>query len=227
MLDLSALSTVTVVDDDAEDRNALVEDLADFGFETRVIEGKYASDMDRLVADIHRLKSDFVICDHKLQPHQLASFTGAELVARLFQDRVPSMLLTMFKSPARVDILKHRERIPVVVGRDEFDQAHLPKYLSLCRSEFDGKPVPSRKPHRVIVRVEDKRSFGKSDFVCDVVIPSWRPGHAITVPKECFSKNFWSSIAQGDRFLGNVNIEAPDEDELFISELEERIDINE
>lgn len=228
MLDASKALSVTVVDDDVEDRSQLVEDLADFGFETSVVEGRYGSNIDLLVKDIREFDSDLVICDHKLQPQQLATFSGAELVASLFQVQVPAMLLTMYKSPARVEILKHRDRIPVLVGRDEFGHEQLPGLpgiVELCRSEFAGEPAPSRRPHPVIVRVEDKRAVGASDFVCDVVIPSWRPGHAITIPKECFSQRYWTAISPGDRFLGSVNIDAADEDELFVIGLEDRIEL--
>lgn len=228
MLHACPALSVTVVDDDVEDRSQLVEDLTDCGFEAKVIEGRYGANLERLVSDIKNFQSDIVICDHKLQPQQLASFSGAELVANLFQIHVPAILLTMYKSPARVEILKHRDRIPIVVGRDEFGHEQLPdlpNIIELCRSEFAGQPSPSRRPHRVVVRVEDKRKVGVSDFVCDVVIPSWRPGHAVTIPKECFSSSFWPSVSAGDRFLGSVNIDAADENELFVIGLEERIEL--
>jgi len=213
---------VTVVDDDAEDREALVEELLDNGCVPKTIEGRYASDINRMIEDIVDHGSDLVICDHKLQPKQMATFSGAELVAELVERRLPSILLTMYRSPARVEILKLRHQIPVVVGRDEFDHGELLGYLKTCRQEFEGEPIASRKAHRVIIRVEDIRRIGGDDFVCDVVVPSWRPGHAVTVPKECFSPDVWASIEAGDRYLGYVNIDADDEDDLYLKSISER-----
>lgn len=226
MLDFPYNLKVTVVDDDAEDRDALVEELADFGCISEIIEGQYGSDIDRMVTDVVRHGSDLVICDHKLQPKKLASFSGAELVAELFSSKIPSILLTMFKSPARVDILKLKDRIPVIVGRDEFDQEKLSTYLDVCRSEIAGNPIDSRRPHRVVVRVEDIRRYNQHDFVCDVVVPSWRPGHALTIPKECFSETVWSSIMPGSRYLGYVNIDATNEDDLYLTSISRLIEID-
>lgn len=226
MLDISSNFKVTVVDDDAEDRDALVEELADFGCTAEIIEGQYASDIDRMINDVVGHESDLVICDYKLQPQRLASFSGAELVAQLFTLNIPSILLTMYKSPARVDILRLRDRIPVVVGRDEFDQEKLSTYLDVCKSEIDGVPIDSRRPHRVVIRVEEFRSVNQHDFVCDVVVPSWRPGHAVTVPKECFAKTLWGSIKAGDRYLGCVNIDAANEDELYMTSISKRVEID-
>ncbi len=226
MLDISSNFKVTVVDDDAEDRDALVEELADYGFVSEIITGHYASDIKRMVDDVVAHGSDLVICDYKLQPQRLASFSGAELVAQLYSLKIPSILLTMYKSPARVDILRLKDRIPLVVGRDEFDQEKLPTYLDVCKNEIDGNPIDSRQPHRVVIRVEDVRFVNKHDFVCDVVIPSWRPGHAVTIPKECFNENIQKSIKAGNRYLGYVNIDAINEDDLYLTSISKRIKID-
>ena len=210
---------VTVVDDDPLDREETMDQLRDFGIEPRTVGGPYGKNIDRLVADILATASPFVICDHRLQPKNLASFNGSRVIQALRATNKPAMLMTMFQSNNRLELREARADIPLVVGRGEFDVERLAAYAEICMRELADDPVDERRAHRSLIEIKDVRVSGGGEL--DVVIPNWRPDQSIILPTQCVANGLIARVEPGDFLLGDVNVGANDEDELFFRNVDE------
>lgn len=212
--------SVTIVDDDPEDRADLMEQLRDHNIEPRVVDGRYGSDIDRLIGDVSALGSPFVICDHRLQIKNLASFNGSRVVKALGSSKQPAMLLTMFESTNRLELRESRADVPVVVSRHDFDVKQLGVYAEICRREFANDPVDERRAHRTLIGIQEViRAHGSTELY--VTLPSWRPDDAIILPAKCVDETLIPKLEAGDYLLGDVNVGAEEEEDLFFKNVNE------
>ncbi|BBI19333.1 hypothetical protein EKJ_01800 [Qipengyuania flava] len=197
-----------------------MDQLRDFGIEPRTVGGPYGKNIDRLVADILATNSPFVICDYRLQPKNLASFNGSRVIQALRATNKPAMLMTMFQSNNRLELREARADIPLVVGRGEFDVEMLAAYAEICTRELSGDPVDERRAHRTLIEIKDIRNSG-GDSELDVVIPNWRPDQSIILPTQCVANGLIARVEPGDFLLGDVNVGANNEDDLFFRNVDE------
>ena len=135
------------------------------------------------------------------------------------------MLLTMFQSTNRMELRECRYAVPVIVRRDEFQPEAVARYAEICRLEIEDNPVDERKPHRVLIRAESVRDV-QGEKEIDAVIPSWRPEHAVIIPGSCIAADILGRICEGSQMLGYVNIDAPDEDDLFFKDVNELLTVD-
>ncbi|MFK3857211.1 ANTAR domain-containing protein [Agrobacterium pusense] len=218
---LALNNRVVVIDDDDDGRDTIVDQLDEHNFEGVGIEGPFGSDIDRLLKVIDAEDPGFVICDHRLNAKQFASFSGLQVVKRLIELKRPAMLLTTFQDPERIALRLARSQVPVIKGRDRFHIEDVSYLRDVARAEIEEEPVASRKPHRVLIRVEAVR-----DSEVDVVVPSWNKGHAVVLPKPLIGETIRNVVKVGDRLLGEVNVGATNEDELYFKNINEIIESN-
>jgi CheY-like chemotaxis protein len=209
---------VLVVDDDEEGREDLMDSLRDLNFEPLEVTGMFDNRLDDLIAEIEAQNPNFVICDHRLQPKQLAQFPGVDVVKRLVSHKRPAMLLTMFASTDRLALRQSRFQVPVIVERDNFKPARVEEYFEICHREINQNPVDERKPHRSLIRIENVATDRQH---IDAVIPSWRPEHAVPIPLECIAPQLHNELSSGAYLLGYINLGATSEDELYFHEVNE------
>lgn len=207
---------VAVIDDDIDGRETIVDQLEEWNYEAVPIVGPFGSRIDRLIAEVEAINPGFVICDNRLTAKQYASFDGIQVVERLIEAKRPAMLLTQYQETDRVALRLARSRIPVIKARDNFWIEEVDSLHDVVRREIDKSPVASRKPHRVLLRVEAVRPGD-----VDVVVPSWNAQHALAVPKQLLSRRVRDTVNAGDYLLGEVNIGALTEDELFFDNVDE------
>ncbi|OKP69135.1 hypothetical protein BTE77_28360 [Ensifer adhaerens] len=216
------ISRVTVIDDDDDGREDLMDQLREFNMEPSAITGKFGLEIDRLVAEIEAQNPSFVICDHRLQPKGLASFFGVDVVRRLVERRHPAMLLTMYQSSDRLKLRESRDAVPVIVGRDAFRPERVSDYFEVCTREIQADPVDERKAHRSLIRVDGmSESGGGRDHVLDAIVPSWSPDHAVPIPLSCIDPSIRNKVRVGTYLLGDVNIGSPTEDDLYFRNVNE------
>lgn len=216
---LEPYSRVTVIDDDEDGCEEIMDILRDFHFKPLAVVGSFDNRLDDMVREIEAQDPSFVICDNRLQARQMAQFHGVAVVKNLIARRRPAMLLTMYGSPDRLALRRSRYEVPVIVHRDAFQPERLTEYFETCQREINKDPVDARRPHRSLIRV-DSITSGSSGQI-DVVIPSWRPDHAISIPIECVEESVRRRVAAGDYLLGDINIGASHEDELFFHNVNE------
>lgn len=210
---------VAVIDDEPDGRDTIIDLLGEHHFEPVAILGPFGSDLDRLIAEVDRADPGFVICDHRLTAKQYATFTGLQVVERLIENKRPAMLITTFKEPDLIALRAARPRVPVIKGRDGFNYEEVSHLREIVRLEIAEQPVASRKPHRVVLRVADVRL---NDI--DIVVPSWNREHAFILPKAQLAGTVRGAVRKGDYLLGDVNIGATSEDEIYFDNVNEIIE---
>lgn len=214
---LPAASRVTVIDDDEDGCEEISELLRDFGFEPSAVKGRFGDRLDEMVAAIDDTAPNFVICGNRLQPRQMANFYGVSVVKALVARKQPAMLLTTYASPDRLHLRESRFEVPVIVNRDAFHPECLGDYFEVCRREIVADPVDHRRPRRALLRIDGVGEARASQL--DVVIPSWRPDHAISIPISCVAPELHDRLKAGIYLFGEVNIGAMAEDDLFFHNL--------
>lgn len=210
-------SRVAVIDDDEEGCEEISDLLRDFGFEPRAVTGRFDDRLGDMIAAIEATSPSFVICDNRLQPRQMAQFYGSSVVKALVERQQPAMLLTTYASPDRVSLRASRFEVPVIVDRGEFDPERLGDYFEVCRREIAADPVDHRRPHRSLIRVDGVSDGQMSQL--DVVVPAWRPDHAVSIPISCVAHELHRDLKPGVYLFGEVNIGAAHEDDLFFHDL--------
>jgi CheY-like chemotaxis protein len=228
---------VAVVDDDKVARESLAEMLELAGFDFFIVENSF-NDVEDLVKYIQG-NSQAVICDHRLSDHGLAPFTGSELMPSLYQSHFPSILMTQYsETDINVSIRKYRDKIPVLLERDELVdikmlEDRIKKGFETCSQEFRGIMSSKRRPHRTIIHVIDITSDSGED-VAEVFVPSWNPYRAVRFPVSQIPKELLSTVKsrlnkKGDTWLfARVNTGAEKADELYFTlfELAPELDEN-
>ena len=197
------------------------------GFTPVVISGDSGpfETIDSLVMELRERGCRAAICDHRLVKTQFASFTGAELVARLYQEQFPSVLLSTFSSiDSDTSIKLHRAYIPTVMNRGDADPDSLIRGLRRCEAELDGTVAPERRATRVLVRVLGV-SVESELPVADAIMHSWNPDHAVRFPVELVKDSDIRHMLHSDfsgelRLFAEVNIGCSEDNELYMHSFE-------
>ena len=216
---LMPASRITVIDDDEDGREEITELLRDLQLEPKVLEGQFGDRLYDMVAAIEATRPNFVICDNRLQPRQMAQFFGVSVVKALVERGQPAMLLTTYGSSDRLKLRELRFEVPVIVHRDAFTPDKLSDYYETCWREISADPVDQRRPHRSLIRI-DNVTEGPV-WQIDAVVSTWRPDHAVPVPIACIAPALHNLLKAGVYLLGDVNIGANHEDELFFHNVNE------
>lgn len=209
---------VAVIDDDDDGRDTIIDLLGEQNYTGVAITGRFGNDIERLLNEIETADPRFVICDHRLTAKQFASFNGLQVVEELIARKRPAMLLTTFQDPDRIVLRAARPRVPVIKGRDGFKIEEVSFLCDVVSKEIANEPVTSRKPHRVLLRVEAVR-----DNEIDVVVPSWNRNHAFVLPKSILGMSVRGAVKDRDYLLGDINIGATSEEELYFANVDEII----
>lgn len=216
---LAVKDRVVVIDDDDDGRETIIDSLGDHDYEGFPIVGRFGNDIERLLSEIEASNPRFVICDHRLTAKQFANFSGLQVVEALIARKRPAMLLTTFQEGERIVLRAARPRVPVIKGRDRFRIEEVPLLFDIVRQEIAEQPVASRRPHRVLLRIEAVR-----EAEVDVVVPSWNRDHAFALPKLLLGEGVRGMVKAGDYLLGDVNIGATSEEELYFANVDEMVD---
>lgn len=206
------------------DENKNEEEMAKFevkaaGFEPLVIKGHF-NEIDDLTSIIVG-KAQGVLCGHRLSHSGLANFPGAKLVARLYDLKVPAILVTQFADIDNgVSIRNWRDKIPVLLSRDEADACGIAQGLENCLQEIHGHISSTRKPYRTLLRIVDIGSQS-GEMVIDAVIPGWNPYRAVRFPAMLLPESICKShMKEGIRLFAKVNIGAEKASELYFKDFE-------
>jgi hypothetical protein len=159
-------------------------------------------------------EADAAIVDHRLTFSQLNPFTGAEVVADLFNKSWPAVLTTQYyDQEADVSIREYRASVPVVLPYDDVDAPTVIEAFRLVKEELAGQVPLSRKPRRVQLRIVRERSESQVKLL-DVIIPAWNPRHVVSFPLSLVGSTI-SQVHEGDWLEAGVNIGAENAEDLF------------
>ena len=221
------LKRVALVDDDPTAADMLSVLLEDAGYEAIGVEPLTES-IDGAIAQISKVASA-AICDHRLSPRWRTCFSGAELVAQLYENAFPAVLISQYLMVDQdLSIRKYRSKIPILLARDEVGPEQLSDAIRICTDEIDGQRLPHRKAWRTLVRVVAKDTEGGED-VLDAIVPGWRPNEAVRFPAELLGR-CTNVLPKGRndrlelRFFARVNIGAENARDLYFEGFEPAIE---
>lgn len=211
---------IVIIDDEKDFAETAAWEVEDAGYEPVLIfEGSF-KEVNDLILQIPE-NTYGVICDNRLGKSGLASFDGADLVAALYDRKIPAILNTQYYDADKiVPIRKNRHKIPVLLSKEDLDESTIEAGMKTCLDEFNGIFSHGRKPYRNIVRITDFDEKYKEDVV-DVIIPSWKPDRS--VPLQLSSIREWILDFEpkiGMRLIANVNTGAENPEDLYFTNFE-------
>ena len=216
---MTRLQKIAVVDDDDVAANALSVLLADARMEPVMVKERFLG--VAAAADSICARADAAICDHRLNYGGYASFPGAELVSHLYTRGLPAVLVTEYSDvDYDVSIRKFRNKIPVMLSRDQADGYSIQRGLTICRAEIEQGSPASRKPWRSLIHINAKHTEG-TETVLEVVIPAWDTRTAVRFSASSLPNDIRPEIDDAepgtlDMYLfAQVNIGADDPRDLY------------
>lgn len=213
-------SKIVIIDDERDFAKVAAWEVKSAGYEpVLIVEGSF-KEVNDLVLQISKDVYG-VLCDQRLRKSGFANFDGSDLVATLYDRKIPAILNTQFYEIDKdVPIRKHRHKIPVLLSKNNLDESTIKAGIKTCLSEFNGTFSNDRKPYRNIVRVIDFDEKYKEDIV-DVIIPSWRPDIPVPLPLSLIREWIFEFQPQiGARLIANVNSGADNPEDLYFTDFE-------
>ncbi|MDJ0902996.1 MAG: hypothetical protein QNJ55_29770 [Xenococcus sp. MO_188.B8] len=211
--------TIAIVDDDKELAEVTAWDVEEAGYETLLLFEGHFQDVNELASRIMN-NAQGAICDHRLMNSGLTNFYGAELVAALYDRKIPSLLITQYTDiDAPFSIRKWRRKIPVLLNRDQADASSIAKGIEDCTSELHGNIPSTRKSYRTIVRITDIDEESH-ERVVDAFVPGWNPHKAVRFPASLVPEHLRDKLKPNVRLFARVNIGAEKPDDLYFEKFE-------
>lgn len=217
------MNRVAIVDDDQEAIEALAVQTVDANMEPIPLTAGFQN-LESAVEEI-KDTADAALCDHRLLLKGYADFRGAHLVARLYSKSLPAILVTQFlHDDSDISIRKYKERIPVLLTRDETNADTIRKGLSICKNELSGHFLPTRKLWRTMVCIEAMDQEGTEDIVRAVVL-GWNPHEQIRFPADLMPlemrQSMFRHLPHDDFYVcAQVNIGAEKPEDLYLRDFE-------
>jgi len=211
---------IAIIDDDKREAEVAELEAEVAGFEPFIVEGgpfRRIEDLTNLISST----AQAAICDHRLAHSGFANFSGARLVARLYDLHIPAILISQYAEMDNgISIRACREKIPVLLNRDETDAISIARGIEYCVNELRGQIANTRKPHRTLLRIVGlEKEAGEK--VIDVIIPSWNPHRAVRLPATLLPKSISKShLKMGERLFAKINIGAEKASELYFKDFE-------
>ena len=218
---------IAVIDDVEWQAETAADIVAEAGLDPHIIsEGAGTfGDPGQLLARVIEAGCQAVISDHRLNDTPFAPFTGAELVARLYRERIPAVLVSTFSGiDSGTSIRLHRAYIPSLVNRGHLDPEQVLRGLEYCAAELDGHVARERLARRTLVRIIDIQRVNTVP-VAHAIIHTWNPGQAIRFPlslvddfsiREMLTREFSDTV----RVFARINVGCSEEGDLFFRDFE-------
>jgi len=219
------MTTIAVVDDNAQAAEAVSYTLEDAGFTPWIFPGKGGT-VENAVDKIKE-NAQAAICDHRLSTLGFANFDGAELAARLISEDVPAILISQFVDLDHgVSIRRWRAKVPSLLTRDECRPETIKDALELCRREMKGEIVSGRRKHRTLVRIADKQNEGEEQVI-DAIIPAWNRLRAVRFPVTLIPPQLHELLEKGAYLIAYVNLAATRPEDLYFQDFEKPLPLDE
>ncbi len=217
--------SVAIVNDDERDRDGWSDQVAEAGYEPYIVRrpgNRPFRSMEELEHEIEQ-HAAFAVFDHRLAPKGLAQFTGAAMIALLYdRHRIAPLLVTTWeKQDADTTIRLHRKKVPVLVSAQDFDDPGIIReHFVACAKEVREGQVPlERRPWRTAVQIEDRDDESRIKVV-DGLIPGWNPEAKVRFPLDLIKPELRDFAVPGRVFFALVNTGAERDEDLFLSDFE-------
>jgi CheY-like chemotaxis protein len=207
---------VSIVDDDPLVREGFSEPVEDLSVEA-VLEAGPLPALNECAEQISA-RSQGVLCDYHLKKKgNYAVFDGDELVANLYQRKIPAVLCTNYADFNIAELRGLRKFIPSLLKPTELNPDNLADGFAICIEEFAGAFRSYRQTIRTLVRIEEVAESGK---YFQVVVPAWNSQGLIRIYASAFPVAIRNTLAEGSRLYAKVNVGSRTPDDLFFSDWE-------
>jgi hypothetical protein len=210
---------IAIIDDDKNLAEVTAWEVEEAGYQPFLLDNRQFHKVSDLVSLI-RENTQGAVCDHRLMNSGFANFYGAELVAYLYDLKFPSLLITQYtEMDTSFSIRKWRNKIPVLLSREEADASSIAKGIEDCTLELSGKIPGNRKSRRTIVRITniDEES---GEGVVDAFVPGWNPYKAVRFPVSLIPEYIKTVLKLDIRLFAYVNTGAEKSDDLYFEKFE-------
>ncbi len=209
---------IAIVDDEQDLATVTGWDVEAAGFKSFIVKD-FFREVDVLASYIEK-NAQGALCDHRLANYGRTNFSGAKLVAELYDRKIPSILITQYTDiDADVSIRKYRRKIPVLLSRDEANAATIKKGIEDCVLELDGTVPITRIPHRTLLNITHITNES-NEKVIDVIVPSWNPHKAVRLPASLIPQELHSELVVDRWLFADVNTGAEKSDDLYFERFE-------
>lgn len=214
------IESVAIVDDNEDARLSMHDELSDSAVEPRIVRGQYFEDAEKLVTAA-RDEADAAIFDHHLSTYNFARCSGAEAVAVSYDQQFPAVLITAYSNADIDGIRRFRRRVPALLTPEQADPDSIQRAFEVCVLEFKQHFLPSRKPMKTLVRVEDVDLEPKMPIVY-AIVTAWNSEEVVRFPLDVMPERLRSRAIAGARFYAVVNIGAESQTDLYLEQFEFR-----
>jgi len=215
----STIERVSVIDDDPSSREIYSLYVEELSMQALREDGPFES----VAACVGKVEgaAQAAISDFKLKVKTYATFNGAELVASLYDRKLPAILCTRFEFADLDEIRPYRPRIPALLRPDELDADTIAHAFENCVLEFGNKFVQTRKPWKTLVRIEDVHADNAKDVGVDVCLPSWNQNVMVKLQRSELPGWMHAKLVANAHFYAVVNIGAERPADLYFSDWSE------
>jgi len=205
------IKRITIVDDDPGARESyeyIWEDL-------NVLPVQETGPLNDIGKFLKRMmkQSNALLCDYHLKKRSpYATFDGDELMERCYSANFPAILCTSY-TDYDITLLRSRRRfVPILLKPENLNRDTIINGFARSIKEFKGEFLPSRKPWRTLVRVEEVELAEKYFYA---VVSGWNPRKKIRLYVDDLPREMQSLVTPGKRFHAQVNVGAKSEEELY------------
>jgi CheY-like chemotaxis protein len=209
-----SIQRVMVIDDQPDARDAMAFSVEDADLEP-IFHDRPFNSITECLSTV--TTADAAIFDHHLKPSNYANFNGASVVAQLYQQKFPSLLVTAWAKVDIDNIRPFRQHIPILIKSGHAESQIIQSGFEQCINEFSGQYSFSRKPWRTLVRIEE---IDLQILRVYVVIPGWDPNEVVSLPLLMFSESQRKELVPKARFFAKVNTGADHQEELYLTDFE-------
>lgn len=212
------IQKIAIIENESSDAQLPTQEVEAAGFEPVFINHRFHS-VEEMAAYI-KAEAQGAICAHHLMGYGLPHFYGAKLVASLYDLKFPALLVTRYADIDNdVSIRQWRDKIPVLLRRDEAYAENITDGITSCVSELHGNIPSSRKSYRTLLEIINVTNES-NEKVVDVIIPGWNPHRAVRFPASLIPSEFQDSVAPDVAFFAHINIGAENADDLYFRDFE-------
>lgn len=206
---------ILVVDDQVNSRENVADWVVNtFGNDQAIRQDEPLQSVDALLERVRRDRIEAVTLDYKMA-RQYAPVDGMELASRLFDAKVPSVIVSSYVESGLPKYFWRGAKIPAILARSELSSG-LADAVERARARIQGRHSPQTLPSRTLVRI-----LSIDDDEVGLLIPGYRATDGKLVEREELQALLPGVDLQiGLRLMAKVNLGAPNLDQLYVTDLE-------
>jgi len=210
-----AIKQISIVADDSDTREAYGNSVEELDV-IPVLQNGPLPQIDQFLKKLTNT-SQALLCDYHLRKKNYAGFDGDELVVHCYKKQFPAVLYTTYTDFDSTLMRSRRRYIPALLKPNDAEPHAIAKGIENCVNEFKGNFLPSRRPWRTLVRIEEVNPKDKYFYV---VISGWDPHKKIRLYFDDLPKKMHDLIKPEKRLHAEVNVGTEIDEDIYFDKWE-------